>query len=51
MTASCLHKFNVCYKVADGVGITVSWDTVEPPNKGHNTFVPCREDFPISEVK
>ena len=27
--------------------------TVEPPNKGHfgaNSFVPCREVFPISEV-
>ena len=29
-------------------------DTVEPPNKGHfgaNSFVPCREVVPISEVK
>ena len=28
--------------------------TVEPPNKGHfgaNSFVPCREVVPISEVK
>ena len=28
--------------------------TVEPPNKGHfgaNSFVPCREAVPISEVK
>ena len=28
--------------------------TVEPPNKGHlgaNSFVPCREVLPISEVK
>ena len=28
--------------------------TVEPPNKGHfgvNSFVPCREGVPISEVK
>ena len=29
-------------------------NTVEPPNKGHfgaNSFVPCREVVPISEVK
>ena len=29
-------------------------NTVEPPNKGHfgaNSFVPCREAVPISEVE
>ena len=34
--------------------MTVIYNTVEPPNKGHfgaNSFVPCREVGPISEVK
>ena len=40
-----------------GEGGGLSYDigtTVEPPNKGHfgaNSFVPCREVVPISEVK
>ena len=35
-------------------GPTLCPNTVEPPNKGHfgaNSFVPCREVVPISEVK
>ena len=36
------------------VSLTFSPCTVELPNKGHfgaNSFVPCREVVPISEVK
>ena len=35
-------------------GLSSAHISVEPPNKGHfgaNSFVPCREVVPISEVK